>query len=77
MTKTMVHVFIDSYNIYDLQNSQINIARAEGYIPLGIFQDKYSTEMSFPSLTLWIKTSRQRYKKLYISKYCAMGGSTY
>lgn len=46
----MIHGFTDSYNIYDLQNNQINIAPAEGYMPLGIFQDKYSEEMSFPSL---------------------------
>ena len=46
----MIHGFTDSYNIYDLQKIQINIAPAEGYMPLGIFQDKYSEEMSFPSL---------------------------
>ena len=50
ITKTMIHGFTDSYNIYDLQNNQINIAPTEGYMPLGIFQDKYSKEMSFPSL---------------------------
>ena len=49
ITKTMIHGFTNSYNIYDLQNNQINIALAEGYMPLGIFQDKYSEEMSFPS----------------------------
>jgi hypothetical protein len=48
--KTMIHGFIDSYNIYDLQNNQINIALAKGYMPLGMFQDKYSEEMSFPLL---------------------------
>ena len=37
ITKTMIHGFTDSYNIYDLQNNQINIAPAEGYMPLGIF----------------------------------------
>ena len=46
----MVHGFANSYNIFDLQNNQINIAPREGYAPLGIFRDKYSEEMSFPTL---------------------------
>ena len=50
ITKTLVHGFTDSYNIFDLQNNQINIAPSEGYVPLGIFRDKYSEEMSFPTL---------------------------
>jgi hypothetical protein len=50
ITKTLVHAFTDTYNIFDLHNNQINIAPGEGYVPLGIFQDKYSEEMSFPSL---------------------------
>jgi hypothetical protein len=50
ITKTLLHGFTDSHSIYDLQNNQINIAPAEGYMPLGIFQDRYSEEMSFPTL---------------------------
>ena len=50
VTKTLLHGFTDTYNIFDLQNNQINIAPGEVYLPLGIFQDKYSEEMSFPTL---------------------------
>ena len=50
VTKTLLHGFTDSHSIYDLQNNQINIAPGEGYIPLGIFQDRYSEELSFPTL---------------------------
>ena len=50
ITKTLIHGFIDAHTIYDLANKQINVAPAEGYMPLGIFHDKYSKEMSFPSL---------------------------
>ena len=34
ITKTLIHGFIDSHSIYDLQNNQINIAPAEVYMPL-------------------------------------------
>jgi len=46
----MVHGFMDSCNIYDIQNNKINIAPGVGYIPLGILQDKYSHKVSFPTL---------------------------
>ena len=36
-TKIVVHGFRNSYNIYELQNNQINITHAEGYIRLGTF----------------------------------------
>jgi len=49
-TKTLVHGFIDVHIAHDLVNKQINIAPVAGYMPLGIFKDKYSEEMSFPSL---------------------------
>ena len=50
VTKTLVHGFNDSHGIYDLQTNQEKIAPTEGYMPLGIFQDKYFEEMSFPTL---------------------------
>ena len=50
VTKTLLHGFTDTHNIFYLQNNQINIAPGEGYLPLGIFQDRYSEEMSFPTL---------------------------
>jgi len=47
MKKTLVHGFIDAHTVHDLVNKQINIALATIYMPLGIFKDKYSEEMSF------------------------------
>jgi hypothetical protein len=39
--KTLLHGLLDSHSIYDLQKNQINIAPAEVYMPLGIFQDSH------------------------------------
>ena len=42
ITKTLIHGLIDTQIFYDLANRKINVAPAEGYMPLGIFQVKYS-----------------------------------
>jgi len=75
ITKTLIHGFTDSHSIYDLQNNQINIAPAEGYMPLGIFKDRYSEEMSFPRLFYGEKqphdiTKKCTYQKLLYGNYC-------
>ena len=49
-TETLVHGFIASQRIHDLQDKLIEIAPAEGQRPLGIFKDKHAEEMSFPTL---------------------------
>jgi hypothetical protein len=49
-TETLVHGFIESQCIYDLQDKIIEVAPAEGKRPLGIFKDKFAEEMNFPTL---------------------------
>jgi hypothetical protein len=49
-TETLVHGFIESQHIHDLQDKIIEVAPAEGKRPLGIFKDKYAKEMNFPTL---------------------------
>jgi exonuclease III len=49
-TETLVHGFIESQRIYDLQDKLIEVAPAEGKRPLGIFKDKFAEEMNFPTL---------------------------
>jgi exonuclease III len=49
-TETLVHGFIESQRIYDLQDKIIEVAPAEGQRPLGIFKDKFAEEMNFPTL---------------------------
>jgi hypothetical protein len=48
--------------------NQINIARAEGYMPLGILQDRYSEEMSFPTLFYGEKRPEKITKKITYQK---------
>ena len=47
---TLVHGFIESQRIYDLQDKLIEVAPSEGNHPLGIFKDKFAEEMNFPTL---------------------------
>jgi hypothetical protein len=49
-TETLVHGFIESQRIYDLQDKLIEVAPSEGKRPLGIFKDKFAEEMNFPTL---------------------------
>ena len=49
-TETLVHGFVESRRIHDLQEKLIELAPDEGQRPLGIFTDKYAEEMSFPTL---------------------------
>jgi hypothetical protein len=49
-TETLIHGFIESQHIHDLQDKIIELALAEGKHPLGIFKDKYAEEMNFPTL---------------------------
>ena len=74
ITKTLIHGFIDAHTIYDLANKQINVAPAEGYMPLGIFHDKYSEEMSFPSLFYGSKHMDDIIKNFTYQKIFQMGG---
>jgi hypothetical protein len=48
--ETLIHRLIDSQCIRDLQDKTVEIAPAEGKRPLGIFKDKVSKEMNFPTL---------------------------
>ena len=48
--KKLVHGFTDSHCIRDLQEKIVEIAPAEGQRPLGIFKDKFTEEMNFPTL---------------------------
>jgi hypothetical protein len=41
-TETLVHGFIESQRIYDLQDKIIEVAPPEGKRPLGIFKDKFA-----------------------------------
>ena len=50
LVETLVHGFIDSQRIRDLQDKIVEIALAEGKHPLGIFKDKCAEEMNFPTL---------------------------
>jgi hypothetical protein len=49
-TETLVHGFIESQCLYDLQNKIIEVAPVEGQRPLGIFKDKFAEKMNFPTL---------------------------
>jgi hypothetical protein len=49
-SETLVHGFIESQCIHDLQDKIIEVTPAEGQCPLGIFMDKYAEEMNFPTL---------------------------
>jgi hypothetical protein len=49
-TETLVHGFIESQRIYNLQDKIIEVAPAEGKCPLGIFKDKFVEEMNFLTL---------------------------
>ena len=49
-TETLIHAFIDSQRIHDLQDKIVEIAPIEGQRPLGVFKDKFAEEMNFPTL---------------------------
>lgn len=42
--------FIQSHRIHDLQDIIFKVAPSNGQIPFGIFKDKFSEEMTFPTL---------------------------
>jgi hypothetical protein len=46
----LVHEFIESQCIHDLQDNIIKVTPTEGQRPLRIFMDKYTKEMNFPTL---------------------------
>ena len=48
--ETLVHGFIDSQCICDLQDKIVETAPGEGQRPLGIFKDKFTEKMNFPTL---------------------------
>lgn len=56
--ESLMHLFNELHSINDLASTIIKIAPAEGFKPLGIFQDTYSEEMNFPTF-FWIPTSRR------------------
>ena len=47
---TLVHGFIESRQIHDLQDRTFEVAPAKGQKPLGTFKDKFAEEMTFPTL---------------------------
>jgi hypothetical protein len=47
--ETLVHGFIDSQCICDLQEKNVEISPVEGQRPLGIFKDKFAEERKFPT----------------------------
>ena len=48
-SETLVHNFLDSEKIYDFDN-MISIAPSQEYSPVGIFKDKHSEELNYPTL---------------------------
>jgi hypothetical protein len=50
LAETLVHGFIDSQRIRDLQDKIVEIAPTEGQCPLGIFKEKFVEEMKFTTL---------------------------
>ena len=48
-SKTLVHNFLDSDKIQDL-NNMLSVASGQEYSPIGIFNDKYSEELNYPTL---------------------------
>jgi hypothetical protein len=50
LVETLVHGFTDSQCIHDLQDNIVEIAPAEGQCPLGIFKERITEEMNFPTL---------------------------
>jgi hypothetical protein len=48
--ETLVHGFTNSSCIRDLQDKIVEIAPGEGQHPLGVFKDKFTEEMNFPTL---------------------------
>jgi len=48
--ETLVHEYIGSQCIHDLQDKLIELAPAKGKRPLAIFRDQYVEEMNFPTL---------------------------
>jgi hypothetical protein len=49
-TETLIHGFIESQHIHDLQEKIIEITHTGRKHPLGIFKDKYAKKMNFPTL---------------------------
>ena len=52
ISETLIHGYGETNLIDDLSNKIIEIAPSKHFIPLGIFQDKYSEELNFPTLFL-------------------------
>ena len=50
ISETLVHGYGEAQLINDLDTQIIQIAPSEGFKPLGIFQDKFSEELNFPTL---------------------------
>jgi hypothetical protein len=48
-SETLVHNFLDSEKIYDFENL-MSIAPSQEYSSLGIFKDKNSEELNYPTL---------------------------
>jgi hypothetical protein len=48
-SETLVHNFLDSEKIYDFENL-MSIAPSQEYSPVGIFKDKNSEELNYPTL---------------------------
>ena len=49
-SETLVHGLSHSQLVDDLADKAIELAPSEGFRPLGIFQDRCSEEMNFPTL---------------------------
>ena len=50
ISETLIHGYGETHLIDDLANKIIEIAPSKNFRPLGIFQDKYSKELNFPTL---------------------------
>ena len=50
ISETLIHGYGETNILDDLSNKIIEISPLEHFSPLGIFQDKYSEELNFPTL---------------------------
>jgi hypothetical protein len=49
-TDTMIHNFLNASKISDYENTVYSVAPGQDYHPLGLFKDKNSEELNFPTL---------------------------
>lgn len=66
--KSLIHWFNESHSINDLGSIIVEIALAEGFNPLGIFQDTYSEEMNILTLFFGFSRAEEITKKITYQK---------